>query len=253
MSRIGLGAMRLALGRAVPPPADAIALLRRAVELGVDHIDTAGNYGFGESQAHELIRKALHPYAESLVIATKVTGGDLRAQVESDLRRLGVERLDLVYLRTTGLAAPGGEPIGERFAALAEMRREGLIRDLGVSHVDAAQLAEAQAVEPVAAVQNQFHVHHRANADVLARCEKAGIAFLPYFPLGGGGAKIDHSRLEAVAARHNATTSQVALAWLLAVSPAARPIPGTTSIAHLTENLAAAGLHLADDDMAELL
>jgi aryl-alcohol dehydrogenase-like predicted oxidoreductase len=176
----------------------------------------------------------------------------LRGLVEKDLRRLGLDRLDLVYLRVGGRGEPGGESIGERFAALAELRREGLIRHLGVSHVDAAQLAEARSIAAVAAVQNQFHVHYRCDSDVFALCEQEGIAYVPFFPLGAGKERIDPTRLANVAARHQATTAQVALAWLLATSPATLAIPGTGSLAHLTENIAAASLCLTADDLAEL-
>jgi aryl-alcohol dehydrogenase-like predicted oxidoreductase len=262
VNRLGFGAMRLALGRRVPDPETAIAVLRRAVELGVNHIDTAGFYGFGDVRAHELIRQALSPYPGDLVIATKVgpllEGGavptgqasadQLRGLVEEDLRRLGLDRLDLVYLRVGSTS----EPVGERFAALAELRREGLIRHLGVSHVGAAQLTEARSIAPVAAVQNEFHVHFRGDSDILARCEQDGTAYVPYFPLGGGRVPIDANRLADVAARHQATTAQVALAWLLATSPATLAIPGTGSLDHLSENVAAAGLRLTADDLAQL-
>ncbi|WP_406104764.1 aldo/keto reductase [Micromonospora globbae] len=265
VDRLGLGAMRLALGRRVPDPDTAVAVLRRAVELGVNHIDTAGFYGFGDVQAHELIRRALSPYPEHLVIATKVgplfQGGvpagqagpdQLRGLVEDDLRRLGLDHLDLVYLRVGGMGQPGGESVGDRFAALAELRRAGLVRHLGLSNVDAAQLAEARSIAPVAAVQNQFHVHCRDDAEVLARCEQDGIAYVPFFPLGGGPVPIDRGRLADVAVRHGATTAQVALAWLLAVSPVTLPIPGTTSLDHLAENVAAAHLRLTADELARV-
>lgn len=266
VNRLGFGAMRLALGGSVRDPETAVAILHRVVELGVNHIDTAGFYGLGDLRAHELIRQALSPYASDLVVATKVgplleggvmptgqaTPDQLRGLVEDDLRRLGRDRLDLVYLRVGGNGAPGAESLGERFAVLADLRREGLIRHLGVSNVDATQLAEAQSLAPVVAVQNQFHVHYRTDSAVLARCEQDGIAYVPYFPLGGGRERIDPARLADVAARHHATTAQVALAWLLAVSPVTLAIPGTSSLDHLTENVAAAGLHLTVEDLAEL-
>jgi aryl-alcohol dehydrogenase-like predicted oxidoreductase len=265
VNRMGLGAMRLVLGRGVPDPDTAVALLRRSAELGVNHIDTAGFYGFGEHRAHELIRRALSPYPDDLVIATKVgpvlegfgpTGqarpDQLRGLVQEDLRRLGLDRLDLVYLRAGGMGKPGGEPVGERFAALAELRREGLIRHLGLSHVDAVQLTEAQSIAPVVAVQNEYHIHRRDDAAVLARCEQAGLAYVPYFPLGGGGTPVAANRLANIAARHGASTAQVALAWLLASSPVTLAIPGTGSLDHLTENVVATGLHLTTDDLAEL-
>ncbi|MGH3488887.1 MAG: aldo/keto reductase, partial [Actinopolymorphaceae bacterium] len=200
VNRLGFGAMRLALGGSVRDPRAGVAVLRRAVELGVNHIDTAGFYRAGDLHAHELIRQALSPYPEDLVIATKVgplleagiiptgqaTPDQLRGLVEEDLRRLGRDRLDLVYLRVGGMGGPVTESIGERFAVLAALRHEGLIRHLGVSNVDATQLAEAQSLAPVAAVQNQFHIHARTDTDVLAQCEQEGIAYVPYFPLGGG-------------------------------------------------------------------
>jgi pyridoxine 4-dehydrogenase len=263
VGRLGFGAMRLALGGSVRDPGTAVAVLRRAVELGVNHIDTAGFYGTGELRAHELIRRALEPYPDDLVIATKVgpvmeggflpTGeagpGQLRGLVEEDLRRLGVDRLDLVYLRLSG--APGESP-GERFAVLAELRREGLIRHLGVSNARAGQLAEARSVAPVAAVQNLFHIHHRDDSAVLAQCEQHGIAYVPYFPLGGGRDRLDPARLTDVAARHGASPAQVALAWLLATSPVTLPIPGTSTLGHLEENIAAAALTLTAGDLADL-
>lgn len=266
VNRLGFGAMRLALGGSVRDPKAAVEVLRRAVELGVNHIDTAGFYGFGDIHAHESIREALFPYPDDLVIATKVgplleggvvptaeaTPDQLRGLVEEDLRRLGLDRLDLVYLRVGGMGEPGGESLGDRFAALAELRREGLIRHLGVSNVDAEQVAEARSIAPVAAVQNHFHVDHQGDADLLAQCEKAGTAYVPFFPLGGGGQKIDPDRLASIAARHGATTAQVALAWLLGTSPAILAIPGTSVLDHLTENIAAAGLRLTAEDLAEL-
>jgi aryl-alcohol dehydrogenase-like predicted oxidoreductase len=243
-------------------PETAVAVLRHAVELEVNHIDTAGFYGFGDVQAHELIRRALSPYPDDLVIATKVgpvrQGGimptgqasadQLRGLVEEDLRRLGLDRLDLVYLRVGNM----GEPVGERFAALAELRRDGLIHHHGLSHVDAAQLAEARSIDPVAAVQNRFHLHCRGDSGTLAACEQESIAYVPYFPLGGGTVPTDANRLAKVAARHQATPAQIALAWLLATSPATLAIPGTSSLDHLTENMAAAGLRLTADDLAQL-
>ncbi|MET9403114.1 oxidoreductase [Kitasatospora sp. NPDC002965] len=265
VNRLGFGAMRLAAGTFDGPPRDpatGVAVLRRAVELGVNHIDTAGFYNRGAVRANELIRRALAPYRDDLVIATKVGPlpgpdgvpigqagpGDLRGLVEADLRALGLDRLDLVYLRVGGLTGPGTESIAERFAVLAGLREQGLIRHLGVSNVDAAQLAEARAVAPVAAVQNSFE----NGPGLLAACEAAGIAYVPYFPLGGGWVPLDLERLGRVAARVGATTSQVALGALLAASPSVLAIPGTGSLDHLEENLAAGGLVLGAEDLAEL-
>ncbi|MEU5950763.1 oxidoreductase [Streptomyces sp. NPDC047525] len=269
VNRLGFGAMRLAAGTFTGPardPQTGVAVLRQAVEAGVDHIDTAGFYARGEVSANHLIRTALAPYPAELLIATKVgplRGADgmptgqagpeqLRGLVTEDLRALGLDRLDLVYLRVGGMSEPGGESLADRFAALAELRDEGLIRHLGVSNVDAAQLDEARGVAPVVAVQNQYHVHHPDDAAVLARCEEHGIAYVPFFPLGGGFDPIEHGRLTQVAKRHEATTAQVALAWLLANSPNMLAIPGTGSPDHLAENLAAAGLRLDAADLAEL-
>jgi aryl-alcohol dehydrogenase-like predicted oxidoreductase len=266
---MGFGAMRLPVGVFGGPARDpdtGMAVLRRAVELGVNHIDTAGFYEWGGVSASDLIRRALSPYDEELVIATKVgplrgpdgipsaqaTPGQLRGLVEDDLRLLGVERLDLVYLRIGGMAAPGGESLADRFAVLAAMREEGLIRHLGVSHVDATQFAEARSIAPVVAVQNHFHVHHPSDADLLRQCEELGVAYAPYFPLGGGDRPVDTARLEKVAARHGATNAQVALAWLLATSPVMLAIPGTGSPDHLEENIAAAGIRLTGEDLTEL-
>ncbi|MFG1826756.1 oxidoreductase [Microbispora bryophytorum] len=267
--RLGFGAMRLPTGTfqgAVRDPETGVAVLRRAVELGVDHIDTAWFYRRGGVAANDLIRRALAPYADDLVIATKVgplldddgvlssqAGPDeLRGLVEDNLRTLGVERLDLVYLRVGGLNPPGGESISDRFAVLAELREEGLIRHLGVSNVDVALLDEALAIAPVAAVQNSFHVQDRGDTELLGRCEKDGIAFVPFFPLGGGLRPIDQTRLTAVMRRHGATAAQIALAWLLATSPAALAIPGTGSLDHLEENMGAGRIRLTPEDLAAL-
>ncbi|MFE2759828.1 oxidoreductase [Streptomyces halstedii] len=265
INRLGIGAMRLATGTFDGPtraPETGVAVLRRALELGVNHIDTAGFYGRGGVWANEQIRTALAPYPEDLVIATKVgplLGADgvpseqaapdrLRELVEADLRTLGLDRLDLVYLRVGGMTGPGGESIAERFEVLAGLREEGLIRHLGVSNVDAGQFAEARSIAPVAAVQNQ----HADDMAMLAECEEAGIAYVPYFPLGGGGNPLDAERLGKVAARLGATTTQVQLASLLAFSPSLLAIPGTGSLDHLEENMAAGGLVLTAEDLAVL-
>ncbi|MEV1008857.1 oxidoreductase [Streptomyces sp. NPDC049881] len=265
VNRLGFGAMRLPFRTLAGPPRapeDGVAVLRRALELGVDHIDTAGFYNRGDVRANELIRTALAPYPDGLVIATKVgplpgpdgmpsgqaSPGQLRGLVEADLRALGLDRLDLVYLRVGGMSGPGGESVAERFAALAELREEGLIRHLGVSNVDAAQFAEARAVAPVAAVQNQF----ADDTGLLAECEAAGIAYVPFFPLGGGGTPLDTARLDRVAVRLGATPQQVALAALLARSPVTLAIPGTGDLRHLEENVAAGDLELSDADLADL-
>jgi aryl-alcohol dehydrogenase-like predicted oxidoreductase len=269
VGRLGFGAMRLpskdGMGGPTRDPEAGRAVLRRAVELGADHIDTADFYFSrnGEVRANTLLREALHPYPSDLVIATKVgpiirpdglhqgAAADLRGLVEDNLESLGVDRLDLVYLRIGVMTPPSGESLSERFEVLAALREEGLIRHLGISNVDAAHLAEARAIAPVAAVQNQFHAAQREDMDMLAACEDAGIAFVPFFPVGGGR-ELDDARLAKVAARHRATVSQIGLAWLLACSPVTLAIPGTGSLAHLEENMAAASITLTEEDLADL-
>ncbi|MFL6113979.1 MAG: oxidoreductase [Catenulispora sp.] len=267
--RIGFGAMRLAqgtFGGPVRPAADGLAVLRRAVELGVNHIDTADFYGTPEIRANDQIFQALAPYPDGLVIATKVgplrdeqgqlgnegTPEQLRGLVERNLRDLGLERLDLVYLRVGGMGPIGGTSIGERFQALADLRKEGLIRHLGVSNVDLAQFEEALAIAPVVAVQNHFNVQHQGDADLLQRCTDLGIAFVPFFPIGGGFQPLDAPAVAQVAARHGATPAQIAQAWLLSTSPNLLLIPGTGSQKHLEENVAAGELTLTNEDIATL-
>jgi pyridoxine 4-dehydrogenase len=269
VNRLGFGAMRLPFGSLDGPPRDpatGVAVLRRAVELGVNHIDTAAFYERGDVSANRLIREALHPYAENLVIATKVgplrgpdglpsgqaTPDQLRGLVEENLDALGLDRLDLVYLRIGGMMAPAGESLADRFGVLAALREEGLIRHLGVSNVTAGQFAEARSIAPVAAVQNHFHVHHADDVDLLRQCTELGVAYAPYFPLGGGDRPLDQERLGKVAARHGVTTAQAALAWLLATAPVMLAIPGTGVPEHLEENVAAAGVTLTGEDLAEL-
>ncbi|MET7696815.1 aldo/keto reductase [Streptomyces sp. NPDC005485] len=269
VNRLGFGAMRLpskdGMGGPARDPENGRAVLRRAVALGVDHIDTAEFYfsAGGTVRANTLIREALHPYPAGLTIATKVgpvlgpdgishgTAADLRGQVEANLESLGLDRLDLVYLRIGLMEPPHGESLAERFEALAALREEGLIRHLGVSNIDAAHLAEARAIAPVTAVQNQFHAARRGDADILAACEESGIAFVPFFPVGGGG-EFEDARPAKVAARHGVTVPQIGLAWLLASSPVTLAIPGTGSVSHLEENMAAAAITLTEEDLADL-
>ncbi|XVQ08666.1 oxidoreductase [Spirillospora sp. CA-255316] len=270
VSRLGFGAMRLPASTRGGPANDrgtGLAVLRRAVELGVDHIDTAAFYSLGDLAANDMIREALSPYPDGLVIATKVgpkkgpddpvptrqmEAGELRAEVERNLTELGLDRLDLVYLRPGGLEPPSaGESIAERFEVLAGLREEGLIRHLGVSHVTAAHVAEARAIAPVAAVQNWFDMTKPRDSELLELCARDGIAYVPFFPLGGFGIP-DDPRLKEVADRHDATVPQVLLAGLLALSPAMLAIPGTSSPAHLEENMGAADLRLTGEDLAAL-
>jgi pyridoxine 4-dehydrogenase len=197
-----------------------------------------------------------------LVIATKgpitrpdgfrqAVPADMRGLVEANLDGLGVGRLDLVYLRIGAMAPPHGESLAERFEALAALREEGLIRHLGLSNIDTAHLAEARAIAPVVAVQNQFHAAKRDDAELLAACEDADIAFVPFFPMGGGR-ELDDARLAKVAARHGAAVSQIGLAWLLASSPVTLAIPGMGSPSHLEDNMAVAGITFSEEDLADL-
>ncbi len=267
--RAGFGAMQLAGPGVFGPPADrdeAVAVLRAAVDLGVTHIDTADFYG--PYVTNEIIREALAPYPDDVHIVTKVgavrddAGGwvqrqtpkDLREQVESNLRNLKLDVLDVVNLRVGG-GSDGHSPvpgsIAERFAALAGLREQGLIRHLGLSTVDAGQLAEAQAIAPVVCVQNFYNLARREDDALVEVTAGQGIAYVPYFPLGGFS-PLQSGILGAVAARLGASQQAVALAWLLRRSPNMLVIPGTSSVAHLRENVAAASLELDDAAVAEL-
>ena len=270
IKRLGFGAMRLPCNgfrTAARDPKTGLAVLRRAIELGVNHIDTAEFYqsSDGTVQANQLIREALYPYPSDLVIATKIgaifepngefkkaSGADMRSLVEENLRSLGLECIDLVYLRPLGMEVPHNESIAERFEALAALQEEGLIRHLGLSNVGLRHIEEAQTIAPVAAVQNNFHIAKRDDIEVLKVCEASGIAFVPFFPLGGGMTDISNERLAKIAEQHGASISQIALAWLLALSPVSLAIPGTGSLSHLDENMAAASIRLTDENLAEL-
>ena len=270
VDRMGFGAMRLArngMGDATArDPETARAVLRRAAELGVNHIDPADFYRGpgGTVRANDLIREALFPYPAGVVIATKVgpvfgpsgptqgTAADIRPAVEANLEALGVDRLDLVYLRIGWRVPPRGESLSERFEVLAALRDEGLIRHLGLSNVDETHLAEAQRIAPVVAIQNLFDPAH---PDEVALAEDAAaerIATVPFGPLGSGQGSERNRRYTTVARRHGATVAQVALAHLLALSTSTLAIPGTGSLAHLEENVAARSLTLAPEDIAVL-
>jgi aryl-alcohol dehydrogenase-like predicted oxidoreductase len=260
--RLGFGAMRIT-GKGVwgPPadPAEARAVLRRCVELGINLIDTADSYGPHVSE--ELIAEVLHPY-EGLTIATK--GGlersgpgvwprngrpeHLRQACEGSLRRLKVERIDLYQHHSPDKNVPYEESIG----AIRELQDEGKIRFAGVSNVNLEQLETAREIVDVVTVQNRFNLVDRASEDVLDRCEELGIGFIPWFPLAAGDLAEPGGAAANVAERHGATTSQVALAWLLRRSEVMLPIPGTSSVAHLDENVAAAQVELSDEDLDEL-
>ncbi len=266
LTRMGYGAMQLAGPNAFGPPKDrdeAVAVLREAVERGITHIDTSDFYG--PFVVNEIIKEALHPYPDDLRIVTKVGARrgddgawifarepeDLKAQVHENLRRLGVEALDVVNLRVGSVAGTDGEPLGDQFGALAELREQGLIRHLGVSSVSAAQLTEAQAIAPVVTVQNLYNLANRQDDALVERCAAEGIAFAPFFPLGGFS-PLQSSILTDVAARLGASPQQVALAWLLQRSPSIVLIPGTSSRAHLRENIAATTLALPPEEITEL-
>lgn len=262
VSRLGFGAMRLTGPGIWGPPADpaeAKRVLKRAIELGVDFIDTANSYGPHVSE--ELIAEALHPYPEGLVIATKgglerpgpgqwEPHGDpeyLRAELEGSLQRLRLERIELYQLHRIDPKVPEAE----QFDALREFQRAGLVRHVGLSEASVAQIERARRVVPIVSVQNRYNVQDRHWQHEVDYCEREGIAFLPWAPLGAGTIG-EESALTRVAHRHGATPLQVAIAWLLARSPVMLPIPGTSRVAHLEENVAAASLRLTDKDMREL-
>jgi pyridoxine 4-dehydrogenase len=266
LTRFGYGAMQLAGPGVFGPPRDraaAIEVLRTAVESGIRHIDTADFYG--PYVTNEIIREALAPYPEDLHIVTKVgarrdeqggwpharTPAELVTQVHENLERLGLDVLDVVNLRVGGLDAPEPGSIAEQFGALADLRERGLIRHLGLSTVDADQLAEAQAIAPVVCVQNFYNIANRRDDELISTTARAGIAYVPYFPLGGFS-PLQSESLHKVAARLETTPMSVALAWLLQRSPNVLLIPGTSSTAHLRENIAGAGVELPADALAEL-
>jgi aryl-alcohol dehydrogenase-like predicted oxidoreductase len=266
LSRMGYGAMQLAGPGVWGPPADrdqAIAVLRAAVDAGITHIDTSDYYG--PYVVNELIREALHPYPEGLCIVTKVgarrapdrswppalSPDELVSAVHDNLDRLGGDALDVVNLRVGAAEGPTPGSLAEPFGVLAELREQGLIRHLGVSGVLDEQLSEALAIAPVVCVQNLYNIAHRVDDALVERCAELGIGFTPYFPLGGFS-PLQSRALDAVAARLGATARQLALAWLLYRAPNMLLIPGTSSVAHLRENIAAAELELSADVINEL-
>ncbi|MBI4264398.1 MAG: aldo/keto reductase [Acidobacteria bacterium] len=259
---MGFGAMRLTGPGIIGPPADrdeARRVLRRAVELGVDFIDTAEAYGPYVNE--EIIAEALHPYPAGVVIATKagyerpgphrwiVNGRPerLRAGCEGSLKRLRIDRLDLFQLHRIDPAVPEAD----QFGVLADLKCEGKIRLIGLSEVDVPTLERARAALPIASVQNRYNIADRASDPVLDVCQRAGLAFIPWYPLGAGA--LERTRaLDQVARKHGATVRQAALAWLLARSPVMLPIPGTSRVDHLEENTAAAALRLDPADLETL-
>lgn len=267
VNRMGYGAMQLAGPHVWGPPKDraaAVAVLREAVAAGVNHIDTSDFYG--PHVTNQVIREALYPYPAGLTIVTKVgakrgddgswlsarSPAELEQAVHDNLRNLGVDVLDVVNLRAWGLEPrPGEGPIAEQFEALARLQQQGLIRHLGVSHVTPAQIDEAAAIAPVVCVQNLYNLALRGDDALIGRLEAKGIAYVPYFPLGGF-TPLQSSTLNEAAARLGVTPMQVALAWLLHRAKNILLIPGTSSVEHLRENLAAAALVLPDEEIQKL-
>jgi aryl-alcohol dehydrogenase-like predicted oxidoreductase len=266
LTRMGYGAMQLAGPHVFGPPADrdgAVAVLREAVELGINHIDTSDYYG--PYVTNEIIKEALHPYPESLHLVTKVgalrdeKGGwpqarspeQLRQAVHDNLDRLGLEAMDVVNLRLGGFDAPEPGSLAEPFTALVELQQEGLIKHLGLSTVNAEQVSEAQAIAPIVCVQNFYNLAHRDDDELIDSLAEQGIAYVPYFPLGGF-TPLQSDTLTQVAKRLDAAPMGVALAWLLQRSPNILLIPGTSSVEHLRENVAGAGIELPEEELAEL-
>ncbi len=266
VTRFGYGAMQLAGPWVMGPPSDhegALAVLREAADLGITHIDTSDAYG--PHVTNELIREALYPYPESLHIVTKVganrdaAGGwptarrpnDLRTQVHENLQSLGVEYLELVNLRLGNAEGPHPGSLVEAFETLVELQQKGLIRHLGVSNATTEQVAEARSIAPIVCVQNMYNLAHRHDDELIDRLAADGVAYVPFFPLGGF-TPLQSSALTAVATRLGATPMSVALAWLLQRSPNILLIPGTSKAVHLRENVAGAGLSLSSDDLAQL-
>lgn len=265
LSRMGYGAMQLAGPRVFGPPRDraqAIAVLREAIDLGVTHIDSSDYYG--PTVVNELIKEALYPYPHDLHIVTKVgarrdgrgswlpalSTTEITSAVHDNLQHLGLDVLDVVNLRLMDGDAPDAS-LAAPFTALAELQQQGLIRHLGISNVSAMQLAEAQSMAPVVTVQNLYNLAHREDDNLVERCAREGIAFAAFFPLGGFS-PLQSEVLDRVATRLDASAQQVALAWLLQRSSTMVLIPGTSSVAHLRENVAAAALTLPADTIDEL-
>jgi aryl-alcohol dehydrogenase-like predicted oxidoreductase len=267
VNRMSYGAMRLSGPGIYGPPADrdqALAVLREAVASGVNHIDTSDYYG--PHVTNEIIREALSPYSGNLVIVTKLGArrtsdkawlpamrpDELRAGLEDNLRNLGLERMEVVNLRLMGSEhGPSEGSIAREFETLAELQQQGLIHHLGVSNVTMRQFDEAQRIAPVACVQNHYNLVHRVDDEMIVTLSEMGIPYVPFFPLGGF-TPLQSEELSDIAAKLRATPMQVALAWLLQRSPNILLIPGTSSLAHLRENLAAAELELSEEVIEQL-
>jgi aryl-alcohol dehydrogenase-like predicted oxidoreductase len=266
LTRVGYGAMQLAGPHVFGPPADregALAVLREVVKIGINHIDTSDFYG--PHITNQLIKEALHPYPDSLRIVTKVGARrdekgnwpkalaphELRQAIQDNLANLGVDALDVVNLRIGGFAAPTPGSLAEPFGVLAKMQEEGLIKHLGVSNVTADQIAEARSIAPVVCVQNFYNIANRQDDSLIDSLAEQGIAYVPFFPLGGFS-PLQSETLSSVAASLGTSAMAVALAWLLQRAPNILLIPGTSSVGHLKENVAGAGLHLPDEAIKEL-
>jgi aryl-alcohol dehydrogenase-like predicted oxidoreductase len=266
VTRMGYGAMQLAGPGVFGPPKDhdeAIAVLREVIDAGINHIDTSDFYG--PYITNEIIREALHPYPEALCLVTKVgarrdatgawpharTPAELVQAVHDNLDHLGLDALDVVNLRMGGFGEAEPGSIAEQFSTLAQLQQDGLIKHLGVSTVNAEQIAEAQSIAPIVCVQNYYNVAHREDDELVDSLAAQGIAYVPYFPLGGFS-PLQSDALSDVAERVGSTPMAVALAWLLQRSPNILLIPGTSSRVHLRENVAAASLTLSGEDLAEL-
>jgi len=263
VTRLGFGAMRITGKGIWGEPADraeSIRVLRRAVELGINFIDTADSYG--PSVSEEIIAEALHPYPANLVIATKGgfdrTGPDkwvengkpehLRSACEGSLRRLRLERIDLYQLHRIDPKVPAEDQLG----TLTDLQAQGKIKHIGLSEVSVRQIEHAQTIASIVSVQNRYSITDRGSEDVLEYCEKEEMAFIPWFPLAAGRLSGENSPISRLAAQLKATPSQIALAWLLARSPVMLPIPGTSNVKHLEENVAAAGLKIDPEEVQEL-
>lgn len=267
VTRMGYGAMQLAGPGVFGPPKDrdgALAVLRAAIEAGVDHIDTSDFYG--PYVTNEIIREALHPYPDDLTIVTKIgatrgsdgswnpafSNGELRRAVEDNLAHLGLEAIDVVNLRLMfDVHGPAEGPIEAPLTALAELKREGLVRHIGLSNATATQIEDGREITEIVCVQNQYNLAHRGNDALIDDLARTGIAYVPFFPLGGFS-PLQSETLSSVAARLEITPMQVALAWLLQRSENILLIPGTSSLGHLRENLAAAEIRLPEDAVTEL-
>lgn len=266
VTRMGYGAMQLAGPHVFGPPTDraaAVAVLREAIELGITHVDTSDYYG--PHVTNQIIKEALYPYSHNLHIVTKVgarrdaTGGwpqaltpqELRQAVHDNLKNLGLDVLDVVNLRVGGFSSPEPASLAEPFSALAQLQREGSIKHLGVSNVSAEQIAEARSIAPIVCVQNFYNIAHRVDDELIDTLAAQGVAYVPFFPLGGF-TPLQSDTLNSIARRLDATPMGVALAWLLQRSPNILLIPGTSSVAHLHENVSGAALDLPNDALAAL-